>query len=514
MIQAAVLGERIVEIHYCEVMAESTWTSDHDGALTPQRNEGFELGRRLRHLRKQQGLTLAQAGQIAGVAASQMSLIENGKREPRLSALQKLASHYGLSLDELTADRPPDRRSRLEIELERYGRSPLARARNLPVVKLGPRLPMDALEALVALHRTLERDAEERIATPEFARRANAQLRAEMRARDNHFAELEAEAATLLRKVGYDGGPLSEHLIAAITNKLGFTLEHVADLPNSTRSVTDQRNRRIYLSRTPRRGHDPRSVLLQAIGHHVLGHETPRHYGDFLRQRVETNYFAAALLMPETACLDVLTAGRKTKDIAVEDLRDAFAVSYEMAAHRLTNLVTHHFSIPIHFLKTHESGIIYKAYENDDVTLPADHTGSIEGQMSCRNFTSRVIFSVPDTFNAYNAYTDTPNGTYWCTARVEASPSGLFSVCIGIPYVHAKWVRGRETRARSTSRCPDPTCCREPSAELTERWAGQFMPSSSAHSHLVAALPPGVFPGVDDTEIHEFLARHDQRIDR
>lgn len=500
--------ERFANLSYGEGVAETTWSSPAAGTVPAERNTPFELGRRLRHLRKQQGLTLAQAGSIGGVAASQLSLIENGKREARIGTLTKLANHYGVGLDELTGAEPPNRRTALEIELERYSRSPLATSRNLPKVRIGPRLPMDALESLVALHRQLERDAEERTATPEEARRANAQLRRDMRARDNYFAEIEEEARSLLGKVGYRRGPLSEHLVNAITDKLGFSLHHVEDLPQSTRSVTDLKQRRIYLSRRSRGDHDPRSVLLQALGHHVLGHDTPTSYGDFLRQRVETNYYAAALLMPEQACVDVLTEARKAKELAIEDLRDTFAVSYEAAAHRMTNLITHHLGIPVHFMKVHEGGTIYKAYENDDVAFPTDHTGAIEGQRCCRYWTSRMIFTVPDTFNAYNAYTDTSTGTYWCTARTEGTTQGTFSTCLGVPYVHAKWFRGRETKERSVSRCPDPSCCRSAPQELRTDWDGQFLPSSSAHSHLLAALPPGAFPGVDEAEVYAFLDRY------
>ena len=45
----------------------------------------------------------------------------------------------------------------------------------------------------------------------------------------------------------------------------------------------------------------------------MLGHETPRDYGDFLRQRVYTNYFAAALLMPERATVDFLKEAKANK---------------------------------------------------------------------------------------------------------------------------------------------------------------------------------------------------------
>ena len=104
-------------------------------------------------------------------------------------------------------------------------------------------------------------------------------------------------------------------------------------------------------------------------------------------QRVATNYFAAALMLPEQATVDFLQKAKQAKEIAVEDIRDAFAVSYETAAHRFTNLATQHLDIRTHFQKTHKSGIIYKAYENDGVTFPQDHTGAIEGQPSCKYWT-------------------------------------------------------------------------------------------------------------------------------
>ena len=45
--------------------------------------------------------------------------------------------------------------------------------------------------------------------------------------------------------------------------------------------------------------------------------------------------------------------------------------------------------------------------------------------------------------------------------------------------------------------------------ELAEAWAGLAWPSARAHSHLLAALPPGAFPGVDETEVYSFLASRD-----
>lgn len=462
------------------------------------------LGHRLRHARRAKGMTLDQLGAAVGRAPSQLSLIENGKREPRLTLLQAIAGALGVPLNDLLLAEAPTRRAGLEIELERYQRDPAYDGLELPVVRAGRRLPLDALESLVGLHRELARRAAERSATPEEARRANAALRRRMREQGNYFAEIEQAAAGVLTSVRHTTGPLSQRGLLDIAVQLGFTLHYVADLPRSTRSVTDLRHRRIYLPQAATgNGHDPRFVVLQTLGHFVLGHEDPSSYGDFLRQRVEANYFAAALLMPEGFATDFLQRAKADRALAIEDFRDAFGVSYETAAHRFTNLATHHLGIPVHFMRVHENGTVFKAYENDDVAFPADVTGAIEGQPACRWWASRMIFTALDKYSAYYQYTDTATGTYWCSVHVD----GDYSVTVGTPYDSAQWFRGRDTRIRTASRCPDPSCCRRPPAELVGRWSGQVWPSARVHSHLLAALPPGTFPGVDTTDVYEFLQR-------
>ncbi len=131
--------------------------------------------------------------------------------------------------------------------------------------------------------------------------------------------------------------------------------------------------------------HTPRAVLLQTLGHFVLGHSAPADFADFLRQRVEANYFAAAVLVPEQAAVAFLRHAKENRNLSVEDMRDVFSVSYEMAAHRFTNLATFHLGLTCHFVKNDASGIIYKAYENDGVVFPADAAGAIEGQRMCRH---------------------------------------------------------------------------------------------------------------------------------
>ncbi|WIM93699.1 helix-turn-helix domain-containing protein [Actinoplanes oblitus] len=468
------------------------------------------LGQRLRHLRRTRGLTLDQLSEAVGRAPSQLSLIENGKREPKLSLLQAIAAALGVPMQDLLRTEAPSRRAALEIELTHLQKNPAYSALGLPVVKGGRRLPADALESLIGLHRELNRVLTEQSATPEVARRANAQLRADMRNRNNYFAEIEAAANKILLSVRHTTGPLSQRGILDIAAQVGFSLHYVNDLPSSTRSVTDLKNRRIYLPQVASgKGHDPRGVVLQTLGHFVLGHNDPADYGDFLRQRVEVNYFAAALLMPEKFAVDFLAEAKADRALAIDDFRDAFGVSYETAAHRFTNLATHHFGIPVHFARVHESGIVYKAYENDNVRFPSDVTGAIEGQPVCRKWASRTVFEAEDPYSSFYQFTDTTAGTYWCTVHVESTRSGEFSVTVGTPYEHARWFRGGDVSGRTVSTCPDPDCCRRPPAQLVENWAGNAWPSARVHSHLLAALPPGTFPGVDNRDVYDFLERRD-----
>ncbi|MCL2454924.1 MAG: helix-turn-helix domain-containing protein [Micrococcales bacterium] len=476
---------------------------------TPGALDTLVLGRRIRHLRTARGMTLDDLGRKIGRAASQVSMLENGHREPKLSLLSSVAEALGVPLAELLRTDPPTRRAALEVELERAVRGPLFASLGVPPVKVGKSLPSDALEALVALQAQVQRLLSENAATPEEARRANTELRSQMRDRDNYFPDLEAQARDLLKAVDHTGGPLGQRACADIAAHLGFSLHYVSDLPRSTRTVTDLKNGRVYLPQGNPGVVDARSPLLQALASHVLKHREPRDYADFLRQRVEANYLAAALMVPEDTAVPFLMEAKAERRLSVEDLRDATAVPYETAAHRFTNLATKHLDIPVHFMKVHEGGTLHKAYENDGIAFPHDPLGAVEGQVVCRQWTSRVVFTLADRFSPYYQYTDTDSGTFWCTSRVQISSSqGAFSVSVGVSFANVRWFRGRETKERRASRCPDAACCNQPPADLAARWDSHAWPSARPHSSLLAALPVGVFPGVDTTEVYEFLDRH------
>ena len=110
------------------------------------------FGQRLRHVRRSRGLTLAELGVRVGRAPSQLSLLENGRREPRLSLINALASALGVGVEELLRKQAPSRRAHLEIALDEAQRDPIYAQLGLPQLKVGKRVPNDVLEHILGLY--------------------------------------------------------------------------------------------------------------------------------------------------------------------------------------------------------------------------------------------------------------------------------------------------------------------------------------------------------------------------
>ncbi len=87
------------------------------GAIMKEDNEG--LGGRIRKLRNRAGFTLNELAGKAGCSESMLSKVENGKGNPSLSLLHRIAGELGVSIGHLfTADES-------EGPIMRQGRRPL-----------------------------------------------------------------------------------------------------------------------------------------------------------------------------------------------------------------------------------------------------------------------------------------------------------------------------------------------------------------------------------------------------
>jgi predicted transcriptional regulator/transcriptional regulator with XRE-family HTH domain len=465
------------------------------------------FGQRLRHLRRERNLTLAELGELVGKPAPYLSMVENGKREPKASVIGALASSLGVGPAELLDPEPPTRRAALEVRLERIQTDPSYERLGLPHLKPTAGTPDAALEHLVGLYdawREAEAGSSDQL---EQIRRAVVDLRDEARASGNHRPDVEAIAAEALAAIGHDGpGSLSQREVTDLAAHFGFAIKSVSDFPTTARAVLDRREGVLYIpQRDALRTRAARFVIFQSLGHVALDHDVPSDYPEFLAQRLAANYFAGAVLMPERPVATFMADAKERRDLSVEDLKERYYVSYETAAHRFTNLATAHLDIPVHFLRTNDQGTIRRSYENDGIPLPRDRNGIVDGNRVCREWPARAAFRSDDTYDIYYQYTDTPNGTFWSSAHVEVDRSPAHVITLGTDFDHARWFRGRGTDHHAVSRCPAGPCCRQPTDVRSGGWDTAIWPMAMSLSHRVAALPAETFPGVDLGEIAELV---------
>ncbi len=449
-------------------------------------------------------MTLNDLGARVGRPAPYLSLVENGRKEPRLSQIAEIAAALDVPVADLLDPEPPTSRAALEVELRRIQEDPRFQRLGLPHVKPSARIPDAALAQIVGLFAALTADTE---GSSDLARAHGAVTRW-LAERDGRLVDVERAAAKALSHAAYSGsGPLTARNLLDLVAGYGYRIDAVESLPQGVRSVVDRRHRVILIpQRNELRTRQARKAVLQTIGAIALGHGEPRGAEEFLRQRVEAAYFAAAVLVPERAAVPFLLAARGDRDLSVEDLKERFYVSYEMAAQRFTNLATHHLGIRTHMVRSDPAGVVYKAFANDGVPLPTDAHGSAEGQVLCRRWGARAAYGSEDRFALHYQYTDTPAGAFWCATHIRAD-AAAHAVTVGVPAADAGLFRGSDTTHRQRSSCPHGACCL-PSAAQNRRWNGHVSVGTRAQDRIVGLLAPDPRPHVDWVEIFDLLDEH------
>lgn len=476
----------------------------------PQAIDQLVLGRRVRYYRTRAGLTLDQLGSLVGKAAPYLSLLENGRKEPKLSLIMEIARTLEVDIADLLENTPPSRRDSLEIALIRSQQSALFDTLDIPPVKPNAKMDNDTLAHIVGLHDAIREKSDLRSAGSEEVRRANGGVQALLMASDGYLPEIEAAAREALAACSYTGeGPFSSRNLIDLAANVGFELMPIDDMPPFARSIIDTQNQRIYIAqRNELRTRQARKAVLQTVAGFVLAHAREPDLDTFLRQRMETAYFAAAVLAPEDSAAARLHVAKQNHDIDPEDVKELFYLSYEMAAWRTANLLTRHLGIRCHVLVSDDMGVIVKGYANDGVPVPRDEYGGIETQRLCRRWGTMRTFASQDRFGTHHQYTDTPQGTYFCTTQIEAGRDPAYATTLGTRFEDARWFRGRDTENRETSTCPAPDCCRTPSPDMAQRWGDSVIVSARSQSRILGLMAPDPYPELDMPVVYSVVDSH------
>lgn len=478
----------------------------------PHSVDQLVLGRRVRHYRGQAGLTLEGLGRLVGKPAPYLSLLENGRKEPKLTLMMEIARSLDVEIADLLEPTPPTRRDSLEIALIRSQQSPLFDTLDIPAIKPTAKVDNRVLAHIVGLHDAVREKSGLRSAGSEEVRRANGAVHTYLMSHDGYLPEIEAAAREALASCGYEGeGPFSSRNLIDLTAGIGFELRPIEDMPPFARSIIDTRNLRIYIAqRNELRTRQARKAVLQTIAGFVLGHTHEPDLDTFLRQRMETAYFAAAVLAPEDSVAARLHVAKQAHDIDPEDVKELFYMSYEMAAWRTANLLTRHLGIQSHLLISDEMGVVLKGYANDGVPVPRDEHGGIETQRLCRRWGPTRTFESSDRFGTHRQYTDTPEGTFFCTTHVEAGREPACAITLGARFEDARWFRGRDTEDRESSTCPAPGCCRSASPDLTDRWAENVIVSARSQFRILGLMAPDPYPELDMPQVFSVVEAHSE----
>ena len=475
-----------------------------------QQLDPLVLGRRLRHYRKLAGLTLDQIGAKVGKPAPYLSLLENGKKEPRITLVMDLAAALGVPVGDILDPSPPSKRDAMEISLIRSQETSLFDSLDLPAIRPNARMDNETLTHLVGLHEALRQKSGLDTAGSEEVRRANGAVTAYLTERDGYLEEIEWAAEDALKASGYAGeGPFTSRNLIDLSSHAGFDLRPIDDMPFFARSIIDMKNRRIYIAqRNELRTRQARKAILQTLAGFLLEHENEPPLETFLRQRMETAYFAAAVLAPETAVVNHLNAAKDNHDVDAEDVKELFYVSYEMAAWRTANLLTKHLGMQCHILVSDELGTIVKGYANDGVPVERDEHGGMETQRLCSKWGAVATLNSQERFGSHHQYTDTPAGTFLCATHVEAGKDPANAITLGVKFADARWFRGRDTETRVTSTCPDPSCCKTPPSGLASKWEDNVIVSARSQARILGLLAADPYPKLDMPEVLSVVEDH------
>jgi predicted transcriptional regulator/transcriptional regulator with XRE-family HTH domain len=395
------------------------------------------IGRTVRRLRQEQGLTQQALAVRLGISASYLNLIEHDQRGITASLLIRLAETLRVDLATLsgTAER------QIEAQLRETFADPLLNAEAVPeaeVAALASGSPA-ASRAVLALYRAwrVAREDSGGIALPSGRRL----LLPTEEARDlfndhgNHFPALEQAAEALGAELAAAPAEMNHAVAERLRRRHGIAVT-VGPLEGALRRY-DAPARLLQLSemlpRESRGFHMAFQLALlearEAVEATMADSPASSAEAAALIRIGLLNYVAAALLMPYAAFADAARALRHD----VDALAARFGVSFEQACHRLSSLQRPGArGVPFFFLRVDPAGNISKRFAG--AGFPFARYGG-----SCPRWVVHTAFATPGMLRVQVA--QLPDGAaFLCFARTVTAaasrwgePPPVHVIAMGAP---------------------------------------------------------------------------------
>jgi predicted transcriptional regulator/transcriptional regulator with XRE-family HTH domain len=409
------------------------------------------LGKRIRKLREQRGLTQAALAQKMAISPSYLNQIENDARPLNKRVLTKLELALGIDFADWAEDE--DRRAN---QLREALNDPLFRGAEIPLhelreaVSTSPRTA-DRFLQLFRAHQRLQEDyqtlaesiaGEERIKALHGAQFPYEDVRDFFYRRNNHFESIDHAAERLFEDRNFHLDNLLADLTQYLDQHLGIRVR-LAD-PNEgsglqKRYDADTRTLCIAKPSSPSRRafHIAHQIALlvhgDLIDHEIMEAELASTQARAICRVALANYFAGAVLMPYSRFLD----DAKHFRYDIERLSGIYGTSFEQVCHRLSTMQRPgNKGVPFYFVRVDIAGNISKRQ-----SATSFHFARLGGV--CPLWNVHEAFSSPETILRQLA--QMPDGkTYLCLARTVFESGGdylhpqrKFAIGLGCEIRHA-----------------------------------------------------------------------------
>jgi len=323
------------------------------------------FGLKLKQLRQDKGLSLAELAQKSSLSASYLNEIENGKKHPKSDKIVALATALDVPYDKLVSLKLTKSLAPVsellesnileQLPLDHYG---------IDVHKLLMQISHAPLQLSALVSTLIEMAKSLELSENNFSKTA---IRTYKELNDNYFNDLEDAVNKFYRKINFDYKPpvKYEALLKLLNEEFNYVVKEDS-IPESHEfrtirgiNISNGKKKKLLINRRLRNSQKA-FIIGKEIAYNYLNISDRTHiYSDLrldsfdeLLNNLRSSYFASALVIGRQALIKDLEVFFKKKtfdDKFLLSLLPKYNVSAEMLFQRITNLLSKYFNITIFF---------------------------------------------------------------------------------------------------------------------------------------------------------------------